>query len=243
MAISRSRAYASSGCKDDFNEVFAYLKQRGIISSTTASSLKEAARRMHSYTYSLMIWRFILKNPECGQVFIEEVASDALQILPQALMGYRKTSVLLIRGIVENVLRHIFFRDHPIEFERMNLEKRWYPPMKELFDYLMHHPVFRRTERKFDAINRFKVLYDDLSSNVHGRRVAHLEMRRSLMEIRYQKETFDLLIKLLHRCVECCNFLFLNFHHDQVRACSEEWRQLLVSGIPLNARRVWMGIT
>src|SRR5882762_9425003 len=87
----------------DFTEVLSFLKSRNIIPSTPPGGMVDHARKIHKATYSLMLWRFRLKGlPDHGRVFIEEIASDALQILPQVLMGYGKTSRLLTRGIVEN---------------------------------------------------------------------------------------------------------------------------------------------
>src|SRR6266446_6415175 len=89
----------------DFANVLVFLKERGIVADSPPTQLIEHSKRIHRVTYSLILWRFRLRNlPFHSQVFIEEVASDALQILPQALMGYGKTAKLLTRGIIENTL-------------------------------------------------------------------------------------------------------------------------------------------
>src|SRR5437868_8745607 len=126
---------------DDFSLVIEFLKARGIVPANPTASLVSNARRVHHATYSLILWRFRLKNlPEHGKVFVEEIASDALQVLPQVLMGYGKTAKLLIRGIVENTLRHLYFSDHPVEFARMNRDAKWYVRMDDLFDHIKGHP-------------------------------------------------------------------------------------------------------
>src|ERR1700674_4341730 len=117
----------------DLAAVLAYLKERGIVPATPQPTLLENAKKIHRATYSLVLWRFRLRGlPDRGKVFIEEIASDALQILPQCLMGYGKTTKLLTRGIVENVLRHLYFSDHAIEFHKMNQEQKWFLTMAEL---------------------------------------------------------------------------------------------------------------
>jgi hypothetical protein len=83
----------------DFGDVLALLKQRGIVPKTPPAAMLGTARSIHNFTYSLILWRFRLQGlPEHSRVFIEEIASDALQVLPQVLMGYSKTAKLLIRG-------------------------------------------------------------------------------------------------------------------------------------------------
>src|SRR5208337_5661046 len=115
----------------DFASAISFLTHQGIIPATTPAKFQENAKRIHRATFSLILWRFRLKRiPQHGKVFVEEIASDALQILPQALMGYGKTAKLLTRGIIENTLRHLYFSDHPIEFARMNREAKWYLTME-----------------------------------------------------------------------------------------------------------------
>src|SRR5580700_3028951 len=127
---------------DDFNGVMEFFKSRGIVSASPPVQLVSEAKKLHRATFSLLLWRFRLKHlPEHSRVFVEEIASDALQILPQALMGYGKTTKLLTRGVVENTFRHLYFSDHPVEFARMNLERKWYLGIEELVEYLLAHPA------------------------------------------------------------------------------------------------------
>lgn len=117
----------------DFIDVVRLLHHRGLIPKTPPAPMVATARAIHGLTYSLILWKFQLHGlTEHGKVFIEEIASDALQILPQVLAGYSKTAKLLIRGVSENALRHIYFSDHLIEFIRMNREGKWYQTI-ELF--------------------------------------------------------------------------------------------------------------
>src|ERR1700678_1705829 len=128
---------------EDFAEVLELLQQRGIAPASPSAEFLRIAKVIHENTYSLILWRFRLPHlPEHSKVFVEEIASDALQVLPQVLMGYSKTAKLLIRGISENVLRHIYFSDHPIEFGRMNREKKWFMTQDQLCDYAKNHPAF-----------------------------------------------------------------------------------------------------
>ena len=83
----------------DFSDVLAFLQERGIVPADPSAELVQTARTIHAYTYSLILWRFRLRNvPEHGNVFLEEIASDALQILPQLLMGYIKTGKVANSG-------------------------------------------------------------------------------------------------------------------------------------------------
>jgi hypothetical protein len=109
----------------DFKDVCELLQQGSIISTDATKGALSAARTIHRLTYSLIVWKFRLnKLPLRGQVFLDELASDAIQILPQIMLGYSKTTKLLIRGVIENGLRHVYFLDHKIEFHRMNSDAK-----------------------------------------------------------------------------------------------------------------------
>ncbi len=227
----------------DFDGVLEFFKTRGIIPLTPTTELIAGARRLHRATYSFILWRFRLRNlPEHGRVFIEEIASDALQVLPQALMGYGKTTKLLSRGVIENTLRHLYFFDHPIEFIRMNREKKYYLSIEDLLGYLRTHPAFIETEPKFDAISRLGTLYSELSAGVHGRTVRDLEMRVALDKISFNSQAFTHEVKLVEKCAEVANFLIATFHRAQVRAFQAEDRQIILHTISRRGRQVWSGL-
>ncbi len=224
----------------DLKEVIAFFKDRHIITSNPSAALTENMRRIHRATYSLILWRFRLKGlREHGKVFVEEIASDALQVLPQILMGYGKTAKLLTRGIIENTLRHIYFSDHPIEFQRMNREGKWYLTMEELLSYAKAHPVFTESEKRFDAINRLSTLYGILSAGVHGRTVRDLEMRLALKRIAYSENAAKEQADLIEKCAAPANFLLAVFHRERMGTFTPEDRRIILLSMPARARQVW----
>lgn len=229
-----------AGVTDDFALVLELLASRGILEDQPPHAKVINARRIHEMTYSLILWRFRLRKlPPHSAVFIDEIASDALQILPQCLMGYGKTTRLLIRGILENTFRHIYFTDHPIEFARMNRDKKWYLGVTELCEYAKIHPDFVITEPRYNAIDQAVSLYSDLSGAVHGRTVRDLEMRTSLTKIQYEEVQAKRDVEFLRRCVETVNFLLCVFHCSAVRALPTEDRRVFLRSMPKKARETW----
>jgi hypothetical protein len=224
----------------DFKSVVDFLTGAGIVEKPLRSNLAVNARKTHAATYSLILWRFRLRRlPARGQVFIDEIASDALQILPQIMMGYGKTVTLLTRGIIENTLRHIYFMDHPVEFDRMNCDKKWFLPIKELFEYTKMLPPFTETEQRFDAINQLSSLYSELSAGVHGRTVQDLETRIALAKIRYNDSAGSKHATATQRCAAAANFLLAMFHRTRFRKFQEEDRRIVLRVMPARAREIW----
>jgi hypothetical protein len=223
----------------DFVSAISFLTDQGIVPATAPAKLLENAKQIHRATYSLILWRFRLKHiPPHGKVFVEEIASDGLQILPQILMGYGKTAKLLMRGVIENTLRHLYFCDHPIEFDRMNREHKWYMGTEDLLGYAKIHPVFLQTEPQFDAINRLASLHSELSAGIHGRQVQDLEMRVALKKITYSEPAAKDQARLIERCAQSANFILAVFHQEQLAHFPSEDRRIIVRTIPLRGRRV-----
>jgi hypothetical protein len=234
--MARLRAVAVS---KDFDEVFAFLAAKLGIQKPSADLLA-TSRQIHASTYSLILWKFRLgKMPDRGRIYIEEIASDALQILPQVMAGYSKTAKLLMRGIIENALRHVYFYDHPVEFTRINTPGKWRVTVAHMFEFLGAHPEFILTEPKFDAVSRLSYLYAELSAGVHGRSIRDLETRSALALIRFDPKKAQEDAELLEKCAAAVNFLIAIFHHDKVSSFATTDKSLIMRTMPTAARQVW----
>lgn len=223
----------------DLEGVVEFLRKTNLIPKSPGKEILIGVKKLHRATYSLILWRFRLQHiPHHGRPFIEEIASDALQILPQALAGYVKTTRLLTRGIIENTLRYLYFFDHPIEYQIMNRSEKWYLGTKELFEYAIKHPVLGTVEINFHAIEKLKSLYRDLSGSIHGRCVKDLEMRVALNKILFEQKALNQHVAFVERCAEAVNFLLFTFHVEKVRAFQQEDRRIILRSISPQGRQV-----
>jgi hypothetical protein len=222
----------------DFQSVIGFFAGRSLVPDNLTPMALSVGRDLHATTYSLLLWRFRLKGlRDCGRVFVQELASDALQILPQALMGYTKTTKLLTRGLIENALRHVYFADHPIEFQRMNADPKWYVPMSELREYALRHPLFEETEPRFPAVANLNRLYGELSGGVHGSRVDDLEMRVALNKIALSEAVLRAQTKSVRQTAESVNFLLATFHNLQFRRLQTEDRRAVLQTLTRRAKK------
>jgi hypothetical protein len=226
--------------ESDFLAVIGFFEQSGLVPTNRPKSLITTARKMHAATYSLMLWPFYLKKiPVQGIGYLQELGSDSLHVLPMSLTGYRKAALLYLRGSIEDVVRHFYFTDHPVEYQKLNQEKKWYISTADLFEYLRTHPVFQDSEIKFDGIGRLKNLYGELSADVHGGKLANLDMRKALQQIKLDESEFDRQTKVACRCAEAINFLLLVFYRQQAHTFPHGIRSAIVKTIPSRARKVW----
>ena len=146
---------------------------------------------------------------------------------------------MLMRGLIENTLRHLYFTDHPVEFSRMNRDAKWYVSVEGLFEYIRNHHDFIKSEQRFDAISQLSSLYSRLSAGVHGRTVKDLEMKTALERIKFDHNNAKEDIDYLNKCAQAVNFLLAIFHRHQVRSFSGIDQRLVFRGMPPEARRVW----
>jgi hypothetical protein len=224
----------------DFDEVVEHLKTVRLLHPAPDPDAIAVARRIHASTYALLLWKFRLKKlPAHGKPFVDEIASDALQILPQVMIGFSKTAKLLMRGVIENTLRHVYFSDHPVEFAVMNRDKKWYMEMKELLDYAKEHPDYILSEPKFDALAKLRSLYSELSGGVHGGKVSNLEMRAALAHIKFDMTAATKEAVSLEKVVEACNFMMAIFHREQLRRFAEADRRAILQSMSRKARQVY----
>jgi hypothetical protein len=236
-----TRRGTASVLSADLLEVIKLFQARGIMPASPPAEMIQLAQAIHSSTYSLVLWRFRLRSlPPHGRVFLDEIASDAIQVLPQVVLGFSKTSKLLVRGIAENVLRHIYFSDHPVEFARMNRDAKWYLSVDSLCEYAKNHPQFIKTEPLFDALGRITSLYSELSAGVHGRTVRDLEMRTALKRIKFDTTVASKDADMIRRCAAAVNFLLAIFHWARVRKFALAERSLILRTMPAGARNVWV---
>jgi hypothetical protein len=227
----------------DCDDVIAYLKSQAMFPAQPSPLCLSKIREAHRLTHSLILWRFRLHRiPDHGQVFIEEIASDALQILPQLATGFVKPFKLLARGLIENTLRHFYFVDHRIEFEKMNRMPRWYVSVEDLFEYAKEHPDLSEAEKGFDALNRLKIAYGELSAGIHGRRVQDFQMKTALSKIVYSDEMMDGETKSLAKCTEAVNFMMAAFHLAQFRTFDTADRRIILSTLTKNAKQTLIAL-
>ncbi len=232
---------AAIALADDFKEVIRLLADRGFVPEKPDPAMLSLAKAIHTDTHALILWRFRIKGlPVHGKVFLDEIASDALQILPQVVLGFSKTAKLLVRGIVENALRHVYFTDHPVEFERMNRDMKWYLSFDDLIGYARLHPSIGKAEAGFDALAKLSSLYSELSAGVHGRAVRDLEMRRALTKIAFSEEVAKRDAEAIRRCTQAVNFLLSIFHWDRVKQMQLADRSLIMRSMPVAARKAWV---
>lgn len=223
--------------ESDFLSVMNRLRSQGDLAVSFNAQWLGHYRSIHKLSFSLIWWKFRIQAKSVHRkVYVSEMASDALQILPMVSVGYFKAACLLCRGVIENCLRHIYFSDHPVEFQRLNMEKEWYVSVRQLFDYLAEHPQLSHLRDSYDAYADLKSTYSDLSTVVHGTKLQHMQLHAGLMQIKPSINQAKLIEQHLKKVSQAVNFLFVAYHTTVFRRRTLDDREIILSVLPSSAK-------
>lgn len=126
------------------------------------------------------------QQPEHTYVFLMEFASDALHLLHALLVGDRRSGHLYLRSCIENVWRHIYFKDHPVEYRWANSDSGLYQSMDDLRSYCKKSDELDPRLQK--SLDRIASGYRKLSGFVHSSGESSLQLHGMLSEIRLPYE-------------------------------------------------------
>lgn len=104
---------------------------------------------------------------EGSQGFFVEAQADGLTSLVLILTGAPRSALKSLRSLIENVIRSIYYADHPIEYRQWE-DDNHRPTFKSLFDYLDAHPDLQGLNEKLQPQKTLHSNWKMLSQAVHS---------------------------------------------------------------------------
>ncbi|MDI6655021.1 MAG: hypothetical protein QME59_03960, partial [Candidatus Hydrothermarchaeota archaeon] len=197
-------------------------------------------RRIHKICYSFVLWDYGLRRiPNSGKVFLKEMKSDAIQSIPLMLMGFKKPVSVLFRGMIENSLKHIYFIDHPVEFEWLATKPKYYITIDDLCNYIKDHSSFKSVVRIVDIVDITTRKYDKFSRLIHGRGISNMQLVKSLSNIRRDEEFIAEYSSDLSEMGNVINLMFGIFHKKKFNRFNNHFRKLILSCMDSKNRRIF----
>jgi len=195
-------------------------------------------RKHHKSVYciALILTKLETKSlPDNKTVFLAEIVSDLLIVSKLSFLGFESSALILLRRIIENFYNHIYYSDHPIEYEHLNLGKNDYTPIDKLKLYFETHPVFFGTEDV--NLKEFNQLlfneYQQLCKIVHSKGKESLNLAKCLKDLTENYE-IDQLLKQTINIELYIVYLSYKFHKDLQFTATE--KEIITSIVPLNKR-------
>jgi hypothetical protein len=199
----------------------------------------DALKAVHKTVYSFLIWDFYLgQKHNCGRFFIHELRSDGVQSIPTVFVGYKKATALLLRGLIENCLRYIYYHDHPVEFSW--LESGHYLQIKELIEYCKKHPTYSLNEKSKKVLDELWSVYVDISRYVHAQAVKHMELTKAMEEIRFDPAFFNWYVRKIKTIGSLINLVLGMFNENELKSFDHDFKRLIIRLINKGYRHlVW----
>ncbi len=233
--------------EQDFNSLKKFLKKNKLIKKDEPKETITRLKHIHKVCYSFALWDHNLSKRIRyeGKIFLKEIRSDAIQSIPLLLMGYKKPVGILLRSVIENSLKHIYFIDHPVEFMWLTSRPGHFKPMASLYEYIKFHPTLKSVNENFgyDIGNELKQKYDKYSHLVHTQDVSYMQLFRCLSSIKRDKkviiEGYESDIVDIGNTV---NLMFGVFHREKFNKFNQFSRNTILSCMDRHTKQIFHGI-
>lgn len=214
-----SNIFKSENLDKDFIAFQEALNKTNIQLHTISNENRVSLKRYHRLTYIIALFENKLETKWKGHenkfLFLNELLSDLLANCSLSLIGFQHSSLIITRRLLENFYNHIFYFEHPVEFELLNLGRNDYTPIVELKNYFESHPVVKPLLDKNIKIFNDQVFYhyQELCRTVHTKGEDFMGLAKNIDEI---KPAFNFIdhLTLVNKSTQSIIYLLYKFHRD-----------------------------
>lgn len=202
------------------------------------STLESNFKKHHKSVYVIALILTKLKQEEKGEnklIFLAEILSDLLTISKLSFLGFESPSLIVLRRATENFYNHIFYSDHPVEYEHLNLGKNEYTPIDKLKLYFDTHPVFNGSAdpvlKEFNQ-SLFNE-YQQLCRVVHSKGKDAMNLSKCLKDLTDEFDMNSFLLNVIN--IELFLVYMLYKFHKSLKFTATE-KSIITAIIPTNKR-------
>lgn len=198
----------------DLIDVKKILKKR--YNYTVPKETEKDFQLLHKKFFTLADLIYVITKTDSTRIdFLYELRSDSIQLLTFLSLGFKKATALAIRSCIEDVIRHIYYKDHPIELELLNETGNTQISVTNTFQYLNTHPVFKKY-KKFIIIHNFLTNeYSNTSRFIHGSSVKHFQLSKTISQLRMSEKEFKKASREVTKLIDCLISCIIIFHRVQ----------------------------
>lgn len=121
-------------------------------------------------------------RPEHQRIFLEEMASDSVHLLHVLMVGDARAAHFYMRSVVENFWRHIYYKDHAIEYAWLHQRSGYFITIDALRDYCKYLPISAGSLR--NRVANLSNYFSSLSRTVHSTTAPGLTLRANIASIK-----------------------------------------------------------
>jgi len=210
--------FKSEILEKDLGDFIYSLNQQTISNHSIDSSSKPLIKKFHRNAYIIALLLNKLEKRHIDEhrfLFLSEVLSDLLSNIKLSIIGFKQSSLIITRRILENFYNHIYYFEHPVEYKLLNLGRNEYTPILELKSYLEAHPLFKTISDRNIKIFNDQVFqhYQELCRIVHTKGRNFMGLAKNLEDIRPGYILNDH-IESINNTILVMVYLLFKFHRD-----------------------------
>jgi hypothetical protein len=209
----------------DFDSI--WTQYLGFARVANSAALRTEFKAIHRFACGLsLLSQQLSAEPEHARIFLGECASDSVHVLHSLLCGDRRGSEFYLRSLLENIWRHIYYRDHSVEYEWLHTRAGYYLGFDDLRDYARHLALLQPVLASLDAL---KTEYTMLSRMVHSSTAPTLLLHQKLNQIVVELADVKGITAMLRSTGRDVMLLLLVIHHDAYRRLHPREQRFLLS--------------
>lgn len=180
---------------------------------------------------TIKIWQDVLSKDKTilpCLPFLSEIASNIIQYMIVSLIGLKSSSYFLIRRSQENIYKFLFYKDHPIEFNKKEnesdtlksvkiseLEKYFKDfPFEIYYKNIDHDKLIKQVEK---VCGLWKEDYQYISNYVHATTSTHLDLKLYLEQINSNDKLLEELNKKNINLRSVINSLLISYFFNEFK--------------------------
>lgn len=234
-----SNIFHSDNLDSDFLNYQKAISKTNKFKYSITPEIKPHFKKYHRLSYVIALIENKLEQKftdENKYLFVNEILSDLLANASLILIGYYHSSQILVRRLIENFYNHVYYFEHPVEFEFLNLGRNDYTPIIDLKNYFEAHPLIKPlSDLNIKLFNTATFQhYQELCKTVHTKGEDFMGLAKNIEEIKpdFNVSThFETINKTLSNII----YLLFKFHAD-IQFTNVE-KDLIAKSFPRNVRQ------
>ena len=179
----------------DFDQIWSRYSENVAARLQEPEKAKPLFRAVHKFGFvaAIVSKSIPAQRLEHKRIFLREFASDAIHLMHVLLVGDLRGGHFYLRSAVENVWRHIYFKDHPVEYRWLNSNAQYYASIEYLRNYCSKTDEI--DTRLGKSLERIATGYHNLSRFVHSSKAPSLQLQNRLASIQLSTHALRVLVK------------------------------------------------
>ena len=179
----------------DFDQIWSRYSENVATRLEEPENAKPLFRAVHKFGFvAAIISKSIpARRVEHKRIFLREFASDAIHLMHVLLVGDIRGGHFYLRSAMENVWRHVYFKDHPVEYRWLNSNAQYYTSIEDLRNYCSKSDEI--DARLGKSLERIATGYQKLSRFVHSSKAPSLQLQNRLAGIQLSTNALSDIVK------------------------------------------------